>query len=132
MNTISNLNELINNFRTIDGYLYSKADPEYSFALDLIKKGICFVAVKDSNTYKFYPSRFIGYTDNSMNKHQNSADRDGRVTNKIISIILDDKLSHDPILNQEYKKYCELLGFKAQEKGSFGVERKFWLLKSNH
>jgi len=36
MKTISNLNELLTNIKTLDGYLYSKVDPEYDFALNLI------------------------------------------------------------------------------------------------
>ncbi len=44
MKIVSNL-ELITNSQALDGYLRSQVDPEYDFALNLIKKGTCFVAV---------------------------------------------------------------------------------------
>lgn len=132
MKTISDLNELIANIRTLDGYIQSRVDPEYDFALNLIKKGTCFIAVKDSNTYRFYPSRFIGYIENSMDAHLNNAAKDGKETNPVISKLLGGKPLSDPHLNQEYARYCETLGFTPRDKGTFGVERKFWVMENNN
>lgn len=131
MKTISDFNELMTNIQTLDGYLYSKVDPGYDFALNLIKKGTCFIAVKDSDAYKFYPSRFIGYLGNSMDAHLNNVEKDGRETNPAISKILGGKPLSNPILNQEYAKYCEALGFIPRDKGSFGTERRFWIIENN-
>lgn len=132
MKTISNFNEIMTNIQTLDRYLYSQVDPEYDFALNLIKRGTCFVAVKDSDTYRFYPSRFIGYTDNSMDAHLNNDTKDGKETNPAISKILGGKPLSDPALNQEYAKYCEALGFAPRDKGTFGTERKFWVIENNN
>jgi len=126
MRTIENLIELQVNMKTLDKYITSKKDPEYGYGLDLVKKGTCFVAVKENNTYKFYPSRFIGYFGNSMNAHQNNEYKNGRETNPAISKILGGKPKPNNILDNLYKKYCESLGFIANEKGTFGVERKYW------
>ena len=50
------------NINTLENYLKRKTDPEYSYAIDLIRRGTCFVAMKqEDNEYHFYPSRFIGY-----------------------------------------------------------------------
>ena len=115
MRTVKNKNELIKNFEILDSYLKSKKDPEYSYALNLVEKGTCFIAIEiDENNYKFYPSRFVGYFENNMDKHENNFNKDGRITNSAI------------ILDFQYRKYCETLGFVAREKGSFGVKRKFW------
>jgi hypothetical protein len=129
MKTVSNLNELITNIQTLDGYLYSQVEQEYDFALNLIKNGICFVAMEDSSVYRFYPSRFIGYADNSMDAHLNNVGKDGRETNLAISKILGAKPSINSILNQEYARYCETLGFEPRDKGAFGIERKFWVIE---
>lgn len=88
MKTIGNINELKANLQRIDEYLVSRKDPEYSFALNLVKKGTCFVVIKVKDSYKFYPSRFIGYTSNSMDAHLENESRDGRETNLAISEIL--------------------------------------------
>ena len=55
MKTVSNLNELIANIQTLDGYLNAQVDPEYDFALNLIKHGTCFVAMEDSAFIDFIP-----------------------------------------------------------------------------
>lgn len=66
MKTVSNLNELITNIQTLDGYL------------------------------NFNPA---------------------------ISKILGAKPSINSILNKEYARYCETLGFEPRDKGAFGSER---------
>ena len=128
METIEKECELMKNLKRIDEYLVSINDQEYSFAINLVKKGTCFVVIKVNTSYKFYPSRFVGYKDNSMDQHLENERRDGGKTNSAISKILENK----PVLNREfdkyYKKYCEALNFIANDRGSFGVERKYWNL----
>lgn len=128
MRTVMNLNELKANMQLLDKYLESQTDPEYSYALDLIKKGTCFIALADNGTYKFYPSRFTGYARNSMESHQNNDYKNGRETNPAISMILSMKPKSNPEIEKIYRDYCESLGFVANERGSFGVERKYWVV----
>lgn len=125
--TIASLDDLRNNCETIDKYLDSKKDPEYSFALELIKQSTCFVAMKKEGVYRFYPSRFVGYKENSMVKHENNGEKDGRETNSIIESLLGaGKPIPNAKLGEAYKEYCKLLGLEPRDKGSFGVEHKFW------
>ena len=126
MKTIGNLNELKANLQKIYEYLASRKDPEYSYAINLVKKGTCFVVIKANDSYKFYPSRFIGYTSNSMDAHLENESRDGRVTNPAISEILGSKPVPNNEFDKYYKEYCEILGFSANDRGAFGVERKYW------
>jgi hypothetical protein len=127
MRTVENLNDLKANIKTLDKYLNSKKDPEYGFGLNLVKRGTCFIAVNDNGHYKFYPSRFVGYVGNSMDAHLNNESKNGGVTNPAISSILGSKPAPNPVLDNLYREYCETLGFLANEKGSFGVERKYWV-----
>ena len=126
MKTIGNINELKANLQRIDAYLVSRKDPEYSFAINLVKKGTCFVVLKVNDSYKFYPSRFVGYTSNSMDAHLGNESRDGRETNPAISEILGSKPVPNAEFDKYYKEYCETLGFTANDRGTFGVERKYW------
>jgi hypothetical protein len=123
---INNINQILDNVDTLEKYLSYKKEPEYEFALNLIKRGTCFLAIKSYEGYKFYPSRFIGYVNNNMAKHLNNDYKDGRETNVAISNIVGFKPKQNPTLNLEYTKYCERLGFIANDRGTFGVERKFW------
>jgi hypothetical protein len=128
MRTVINIKELIENIKTLSNYIKSKKDPEYDFGYNLVKRGTCFIAVNKDGSYEFYPSRFIGYAGNSMDNHQNNKYKDGRETNQAISIILGSKPKPNDILDNFYKEYCETLGFIANDKGTFGVERKYWEL----
>ena len=128
--TVESLDEVLDNCATLDGYIESRKDPEYTYALDLVKRGTCFLAIEDEGEYRFYPSRFIGYYNNSMVQHENNVDKDGRVTNPAIAAAID---QGNPTPNSEldllYKNYCNSLCFHASDKGTFGVERKFWVVK---
>ena len=128
MKTVMNFDELTANMQLLDEYLESNTDPEYSYALALVKRGTCFIALPYNGTYKFYPSRFTGYAKNNMDAHQNNNQKDGRDTNPAISMILGMKPKSNPKLDKIYRDYCESLGFVANERGSFGVERKYWVL----
>lgn len=126
MRCVQSIDEIKSNMTVLDGYLSEKHDPEYSFALDLIKKGICFIAISANSSYRFYPSRFIGYANNTMDKHENNEWKDGKETNPVISQILNQKYVPDAELEKAYREYCESLGFAPRERGAFGVERKYW------
>ena len=128
--TVESLDEILDNCATLDGYIKSRKDPEYTYALELVKRGTCFLAIEDEGEYRFYPSRFIGYYNNSMVQHENNGDKDGRVTNPAIAAAIN---QGNPTPNSEfdslYKEYCARLGFHASDKGAFGVERKFWVIR---
>jgi len=132
MELIVSKQQLFENTKRLDEYLKNKTDPEYSFALDLIKKGICFIAISNKNNIKFYPSRFIGYKNNTMQSHSSNPYKNGRDTNPRISIIINDGKEpvFDLLLEQKYIDYCTSLGFTASAKGAFGVERKYWLIQT--
>lgn len=127
---VTTMDEIMYNCQVLDKYIESGKDPEYSYALNLIKRGTCFVAVQSNGEYKFYPSRFVGYQENSMLKHENNEWKDGRETNASIGNVLG---VGDPIpsrtLEAIYRDYCEKLGFEPQEKGAFGVEHKYWEIR---
>lgn len=128
MKTVNSLAEIKSNIGVINNYLESNDIYEVSYAKNLIKRGICFIAVAGENGYRFYPSRFIGYANNNMDKHERNDQKDGKETNPVISSLLGANPVFDEKLEEEYKDYCELLGFKANKSGAFGVQRKYWLL----
>lgn len=128
LNLVKDKNQILNNIMILDTYISSGMEYKEEFALALIKKGTCFIAIRNGNYYKFYPSRFIGYVGNNMDAHLNNEYKDGRETNSAISDILGCNPTFNLKLEKEYKKYCEQLGFIANKKGSFGVERKYWLI----
>jgi len=122
---INNLEQLIVNIQTVESYL--ARDNERQKTLDLIKKGICFVAYNFGGELKFAPSRFIGYINNNLELHANDQ-IDGRETNPAISRLLGNDPVADALLDKKYQEYCASLNINSRSTGSFGIERKFWIL----
>ena len=125
---VKSLEDIKHNMQVIDSYLNKGVDPEYTYALNLIKRGICFVVDDCSGRCRFYPSRFIGYAHNTRDKHDNNTRKDGKVTNPAISSILGTKPEPNLELEKEYRQYCEDLGIVARTAGTYGIQRKFWKL----
>jgi hypothetical protein len=64
MGFVKELVDIIENIETIDKHLLDPVKQDY--AISLIEEGTCFVAVKGEEGYRFYPSRFVGYKNNSI------------------------------------------------------------------
>ncbi|MBQ8687079.1 MAG: hypothetical protein IJ512_00865 [Ruminococcus sp.] len=128
MKLVQSLNEIKANIKVLDDYLNSNDEEKISYAKDRLKRGTCFIAVQNEDGFYFYPSRFIGYANNSMDKHDRNSDKDGKETNPAISSIIGSKPKFNDELEEIYKDYCESLGFTANKAGAFGVQRKYWIL----
>lgn len=124
---VNSKEEILNNIETLESYLnpFGYKDKRM-FALDLIKNGICFVAYKKDDVIKFAPSRFLGYLDNDMTKHDANEYKDGRETTPIISDILGSEPTEDSEMEAAYQAYCSKLFITVGKKGAFGRKRKFW------
>lgn len=127
MKLIKNKEQLIKNIDTLESYLTEGDEFEISEATSLVKRGTCFVAYQVDKELRFAPSRFIGYVNNKLEIHSVSH-KDGRETNKAIIDILTDKPTPNDNLEKKYFDYCNQLGIQPNEKGAFGVQRKFWRL----
>lgn len=125
---VDSLEEIMENIQTIDGYL-SDTDPHLrSFAQDLIRRGTYYLAINRGKERRFYPSRFIGYKQNTRDKHIHNRDKDVRDTNKRISAILGQELKKSADLEAEFKMFCERVGFVPTKTGAYGLSRKFWCI----
>ena len=127
MELITQKAELADNIGRLQEYLRgSGADRD--FALDLIRKGICFVVTEQDGKPFFSPSRFIGYRSNTRHDHVHNEDKDGRETNAALGVILSSPpVTSDP-LDAEYEQFCTSLGISVR-KAPFGIARKFWDLR---
>jgi 5-methylcytosine-specific restriction protein A len=128
MRLIENLHQLIENIETVELYLTEGTEQQKSEIIKLIKRGTCFVAYNAETELRFAPSRFLGYSENTIEEHLQSDDKDGRETNDAINDILQAKPLPNNELENQYRIYCNSLGIHPNEKGAFGVQRKFWTL----
>ncbi len=120
MRFVSNWSEIAQNIKKIVCGLESKNEEVREYFKKRISLGKCFVVAKYKNQTVFAPSRFIGYAENSKDKHQKNDDKDGRKTNPVIERILNSKWSENPKLDKQYENYRQSLNL-----GLCGSPRKY-------
>lgn len=122
MKLITKLDQLIQNIDTVERCLTEGSEDEQSHVANLIRRGSCMMAYKVGKEIRFAPSRFIGYVNNTLDKHSRSH-KDGRETNIAINGILKSRPLENEKLKAKYLSYCKSLGFTADDKN-----HKFWLM----
>lgn len=128
MEIVKSIDEILDNLIVFENYRNStKYHNDY---VQLVKRGTCFIIWKKGNEVFLGPSRFIGYRNNTIEKHLNYEKKDGRITNPAISEILNSSPEVDERFEQIYVNYCRELGFEPNATGAFGVERKYWYRES--
>ena len=90
-----------------------------------IARGRVFVTYIVDGKYHFAPSRFVGYKDNTLVKHQKNEEKDGRITTPAITKILGPR-AFDSRLEDAYLMYCEWLDVKSAKH-----KRTYWLLNQD-
>ncbi len=109
--TIKTRDDVIQNIKTLYSYLSDGNEDHYQWAIERLKKGKNYVVeIIDSHAY-FAPSRFVGYKDNTIEKHEENHG-DGTQTDDILKQfyqkVQDDRL--DNLFKNEISKFTRLNG----------------------
>lgn len=112
--------DIVKNIKTLYSYLDGKVDSEHKdWAIQRMSQGRNYVIeVVDSQIY-FAPSRFVGYVDNTMEKHEANPGNGTETDNKIMIFyqkVQDVKL--DTLLQKAMSEYGIVVGAK-----------KYWISK---
>lgn len=112
--------DIVQNIKTLYSYLDGKVDSEHKdWAIQKMSQGKNYVIeVVDSQIY-FAPSRFVGYVDNTMEKHEANPGNGTETDNKIKNFyqkVQDVKL--DALLQKAMSEYDIVMGAK-----------KYWISK---
>lgn len=121
---VTSKRQLIKNLDRVEGYLSNGSDELYNAMAQYIARGRVFVSYIVNGEYHFAPSRFVGYIDNTLVKHQNNQEKDGKKTTPAITHILGSR-AYDSRLDNAYLNYCEWLGVTPSKN-----KRSFWALDS--
>ena len=122
MGTVKTWSDIRSNILQLEKYKNSENSEERIFYKGIIGRGRCFVALDTRNGFIFAPSRFVGYVDNDIKKHDENYNKDGRITNVEIDKIFG---PHDAntILEERFKLFCQNLDINPDNH-----ERKYWNL----
>jgi hypothetical protein len=126
MELVKTREQLEKNIFTFNNYLQIGTLEQKEWAKERILEGICFVAYSMDNDIRFIPSRFLGYVDNELEKHNSSTTKHGRDSNRAINKILGCKPELNEKLLSKYFDYCGSIGVEKREYGSCAIARKFW------
>lgn len=118
--------EIFKNAETLHGYLFGRDENKKQFALDLIKNGRVFCVTEIGGQLFFAPSRFIGYKENTMDRHgyiKNTGFADGTLTTPRICKILEmeNKFNYD--IEQKFLRFCGNFGMTAKK---YSSPRTYW------
>lgn len=124
MDFIDDLDEIKENIETFDKCLQDPTTQD--FAISLVKEGTSFVAVLGETGYSFYPSRYVGYRNNSYETYTKESAEVMKDPSPSISQVLKHNPNPAQDLEMEYTQFCADLGFMAAERDPAGNEHKYW------
>ncbi|MCD4736199.1 MAG: hypothetical protein K8R53_09165, partial [Bacteroidales bacterium] len=123
---VKTLEDIITNIKMLENYLKTGNYKEQEYAEELVKKGRTILVYKVDGQNHFVPSRFSGYLNNTMEKHIQNDEKDGRDTNPVIAEIIGRPFQNNKI-ESSFIDYCAKLGVKPDN-----VKRRYWRLKDKN
>lgn len=122
MRLVKTKEDIDDNIKTVESYLEMEEDsPNRLEMLRLIRRGHVYICYKVDDEYHFVPSRFIGYKNNTLERHEKNDSKDGRVTNRAIRLILGRSFASNEIDNN-FLEFCTTLEIKPDNN-----KRSYWL-----
>ena len=123
MNTVVFVDEILANLLLLNEYVLRPRTPEMrAWAVELIRRGHNFVAYRRGDEWLLAPSRFAGYTGNTMQKHENFGDRHGGETDQAIRGLLGENMPNTE-LEQVYQNHCTQYGVQPELR-----QRSYWTI----
>jgi hypothetical protein len=120
---VENVEQVIENIKTIEQYLNSENTVEKEFARDLIKKGRAMLIYKVKGENHFAPLRFLGFKSNSRSEHIDNENRENRDPAPAIQSIMGKPFT-TPAMEKEFNDYAAI--FKGHTLKS---KRKYWRVR---
>ena len=122
---VENVDDIIENIKTLERYLASEVKEEKQFAQDLIKKGRSMLVYKVNGENHFAPGKFLGFKKNSMGAYLENEKRESRDTAPAIQSLMGKPFVHATI-EKEFDSYAN--NFKGNTvKG----KRKYWRVRND-
>ena len=113
MDTIQTIEDVMTNLCVLHAYATSPDPTEQTFYHNLLRRGDNFVVAELNGQVFFGPSRFIGYTNNTIHHHtDDESGVDGRETNRAVDRLFG---AHHPsqLCEYAYQARCAKLGLTA-------------------
>ena len=120
MELVGSAEDIRNNLVAFDQALMEEDDAS-GFYHELVRGGWNFISYQVEREWRFAPSRYIGYKNNSEKRHEQNRDKDGGKTDVAISRALDHDQKPNKKRSGQFHKFAKRLYIKPHDK-----ERRFW------
>ncbi|MEI6707428.1 MAG: HNH endonuclease [Methylococcales bacterium] len=118
---ITSIEEIEQNLSLFEKYLCGEVSPDaQKFACKRVKMGTNFIAYTIDSEWRFAPSRYVGYANNSIKAHNDNQNKNGGSTDAAIDKALGD-CTQDDELENKYRAFCIKLEIVCNEK-----QRQYW------
>ena len=122
---VENVDQIIENIKTMEQYLNSDIAEDQEFARELVKKGRSMVIYKVKGQNHFAPIRFLGYKKNSRNAHIENEKRESRDTAPAMQSLMGKPFSHAAI-EKEFLDYANTFSGATLKS-----KRKYWRVRND-
>ncbi len=123
MDFVNTKEQIAKNLVRFARYESSSRSLQVNYFRERLQKGTNFVVAVSSGDFLFCPSRFVGYADCTVEKHQAFREKHGGKTTPQISKILGGPPQSNTDLEKRYEAKCASLSIKPDNK-----ERAYWLI----
>lgn len=114
--------DVMKNIQTLYAYLEGKYEGEYKkWAKDIMTRGRNYVVEVIDNQIYFSPSRFVGYKDNTKDKHETNHGNGGRTDDKLETFYYEAKKNEE--LNTLFRN--QMIKYDVQ----YNADKSFWIPK---
>ncbi len=123
---VENVDQIIENIKTLENYFNSEVAEEREFAKELVRKGRSMIIYKVNGENHFAPIQFLGFKKNSKSEHIENQKRETRDTAPAIKALIGKPFTHDTI-EKEFHDYA------ATFKGNIlKSKRKYWRIRNDN
>jgi hypothetical protein len=115
MELIRTATELATNIETFRTYVAADSGADRDFALEQVTRDTCFVVTRDRECGFFSPAGFVAVPDNTREGHAGGAGHTEEEIDAALERILGTPPAPDTALEEEYARFCGLVGIPARE-----------------
>src|ERR1017187_8571893 len=102
---VENVDQVIENIKTMEQYLNSDITEDRDFARELVKKGRSMLIYKVNGQNHFAPGSFLGFKKNSRAAYLENQNRESRDTSPIMKSLMGKPFTHAAI-EKEFNDYA--------------------------
>ncbi len=121
---VENVDQIIENIKTMEQYLNSEIAEEQEFARELVKKGRSMLIYKVNGHNHFAPTNFLAFKKNSRSAFIENQNRESRDTAPTMKSLMGKPFTHAAI-EKEFNDYAN--NFKGSTLKS---SRKYWRVRN--